>query len=90
MVLVLALFALVMARTDPRKGRMGNVLAAILVYVVYTNALGVGETLLHDGRVPLALGLWWVHAAFAICAGYLLMRRACNKPLLPRLRAASQ
>ncbi|MBW8054960.1 MAG: LPS export ABC transporter permease LptF [Nitrospira sp.] len=90
MVLVLALFALVMAHTDPRKGRMGNVLAAILVYVVYTNALGVGETLLHDGRVPLALGLWWVHAAFAIFAGYFLMRRARNKPLLPRLRAASQ
>jgi lipopolysaccharide export LptBFGC system permease protein LptF len=46
--------------------------------------------LLHDGRVPLALGLWWVHAAFAIVAGYFLMRRARNKPLLPRLRAASQ
>jgi lipopolysaccharide export system permease protein len=89
-VLILALLALAMAHTDPRKGRVGNVLAAVLVYFIYSNVLGVGETLLQDGRVPAVIGLWWVHAAFAVVAAYLLMRRAHNWPLLPRLRAVSR
>ncbi|MFQ6022041.1 MAG: LPS export ABC transporter permease LptF [Acidiferrobacterales bacterium] len=86
-VLVLAIFAFVLAHTDARRGRVANFFAAILVYFIYTNLIGIGETLLKDGRVPLALGLWWVHAAVGIVGVYLLARRVQNKPLfsLPKL-----
>ncbi|MDX1487670.1 MAG: LPS export ABC transporter permease LptF, partial [Acidiferrobacterales bacterium] len=57
-VLVLAIFALVLAHTDARRGRITNLIAAILVYFTYTNLLGVGETLLKSGRVAPAIGLW--------------------------------
>ncbi len=81
-VIVLALFAIVLAYTDPRRGRMSNLLAAILVYFIYANVLGIGETLIKEGTVPGRLGLWWVHAVLAAVGGYLLWRRANNRRLL--------
>lgn len=81
-VVLLAVLALVLAHTDARRGRVGNLLGAILIYFVYTNMLGIGETWLKDGSVPTAIGLWWVHGALAITTAYLLKRRMQNKPLL--------
>jgi lipopolysaccharide export system permease protein len=81
--LVLAAFALVLAHTDARRGRLGNLLAAILVYFTYSNLIGIGELLLKGGRLPTAIGLWWVHGALAAVVVFLLVRRAWNKPLLP-------
>lgn len=81
-VVLLALLALVLAHTDARRGRVGNLLGAILIYFIYTNMLGIGETWLKDGSVPTVIGLWWAHGALAIVIVYLLMRRVQNKPLL--------
>jgi lipopolysaccharide export LptBFGC system permease protein LptF len=36
------------------------------------------------GQEPLWLGLWWVHAIFALLAATLFNRRARGKTLLPR------
>jgi lipopolysaccharide export system permease protein len=87
-VTIFVLFAVVFAYTDPRRGRAITLIAAIVVYFVYTNLLGFGLALLRNGKVPMALGLWWVHAAAAGVAAYLLWRRLGNRPLfaLPRLR----
>lgn len=81
-VFVLAAFALVLAYTDPRRGRLTNLFAAILVYFIYSNLLGLGQTLIKKGVVPPALGLWWVHVGLALIAFYLFARRSANKPLL--------
>lgn len=59
--LVLTLLAVPLGRTPPRSGRYGRLGFAILVYVLYSNLLGVGRTLIEDGRLPSWLGLWWVH-----------------------------
>lgn len=82
-VLVLAAFALLLAHTDARRGRTGNLVAAVLVYYLYSNLLGVGQMLLKHGSLPPALGLWWIHGLFAASACYLLSRRAGNRPLVP-------
>ena len=81
-VIVLAVFALVLAHTDARRGRIANLLAAILVYFTYSNLLGVGDTLLKSERVAPAIGLWWVHVSMGTVAVYMLVRRAQNRPLL--------
>jgi lipopolysaccharide export system permease protein len=78
---ILAAFALVLAHTDARRGRLANLFAAVLVYFIYSNLLGLGETLLRKGQVPGGLGLWWVHAPFALLAAYFLARRNANRPL---------
>ena len=79
---MLAAFALVLGYTDPRRGRLTNLFAAILVYFIYSNLLGLGQTLIKKGVVPPALGLWWVHVGLALIAFYLFARRSANKPLL--------
>jgi lipopolysaccharide export system permease protein len=78
---VLAAYALVFAYTDARRGRMSNFFVAIVVYFVYSNLLGIGESMLQNGRVPLAAGLWWVHGGMALVAVYLLRQRLRNRPL---------
>ena len=83
-VVLLAVLALVLAHTDARRGRVGNLLGAILIYFVYTNMLGVGKTWLKDGSMPTVIGLWWVHGALAIIIAYLLTRRVQNKSLVAR------
>ena len=79
---VLALYAVVLAYTDVRRGRMSNLFVAIVVYFVYSNLLGIGETMLQNGRVPAAAGLWWVHGGMALVALYLLRQRAHDRPLI--------
>lgn len=92
MATVLVLFALVLAYTDPRRGRLSNLFAAILVYLIYSNLLALGQTLLKKGYVPWSAGLWWMHAGMLAIAIYLFARRSANRPLFawPRSpRAAS-
>ena len=81
--LLLTLFALVFAYTQPRRGRYSSLFVAIVAYFVYSNLLGVADAMLKRGRVPEDLGLWWVHAAFLAIGIYLFWRRANNLPLLP-------
>jgi lipopolysaccharide export system permease protein len=80
---VLVLFAMVMAYTDPRRGRMASFFSAVLVYFIYSNLLAYAETLLKRGRVPTTIGLWWVHALALSVAIYFFWRRHNNRPLLP-------
>lgn len=80
---LLALLAMVFAYTDARRGRYTGLFVAILIYFLYSNILGVGNILLKQGRVPPAVGLWWVHLLFLALAAYLLHRRANHRPLLP-------
>ena len=61
--LVLTLLAVPLGRAPPRSGRYGRLGFAILVFVLYSNMLGIGRSLLEDGHAPLWLGLWWVHGS---------------------------
>lgn len=82
LVVVLAFWGLLLAHTDIRRGRTGNIFAAILVYFIYSNLLGLGVTLIRKGQVPAPLGLWWVHLLMAGLVGYFLWRRWQGRPLL--------
>ena len=82
-VMILAVIALVLAHTDPRRGRFSNLFIAIFVFFLYSNLLGVAADMLDKGKTPMYLGLWWVHAQFAAIAAYLFWRRNNQLPLLP-------
>lgn len=83
MLFLLALLALALSYSHPRRGRYGGLFIAILVYFIYTNLLGFSDAMLKQGRIPMALGMWWVHAVFLVLAIHLLIRRTNNQPLIP-------
>lgn len=89
LVFVLAGFALVLAYTDARRGRLSNLFTAVLVYFLYSNLLGLGVTFLKKGQVPGPVGLWWVHLLFISVLVIWLARRVAHKPLWARARVAS-
>jgi lipopolysaccharide export system permease protein len=80
---LLALLALAFSYSHPRHGRYGGLFVAILVYFVYTNLLTFSDAMLKQGRIPPALGMWWVHGVFLALSIHLLVRRTNNQPLIP-------
>jgi len=81
-VFILAALALALSHSDPRRSRYYNLFIAIFLFFVYMQLLLVAETLSRRGQVPAPLGLWWVHAIFAVMAGYFLWRRSRGEPLI--------
>ena len=71
--LVLAVLAVPLARTEPRKGRFAGLASAVLVYLIYANLLAAGRGWIERGQVPEAAGLWWVHGLFLAAAGVMLV-----------------
>jgi len=63
--LLLAILALPLSYTTPRKGRYSKLALAILIYLIYSNLLGIGQTWVEKQKVPGWLGIWWVHG-FAV------------------------
>ncbi|MFP4683332.1 MAG: LPS export ABC transporter permease LptF [Ectothiorhodospira sp.] len=73
--LLLALLALPLAHTAPRKGRFARLALAVGVYVVYAQMQILAKDWFADGQLPPWLGMWWVHAVLGLLAVFLLMQR---------------
>jgi len=82
--LVLAMLAISLSRTTPRRGRFGKLFNAILAYIIYSNLLAVAQTWLERGVIPPWLGLWWVHLLF-VTAVLALFARHYGIGLLARV-----
>jgi lipopolysaccharide export system permease protein len=59
--LLLALLAVPLSKSSPRKGRYTGLFLGILAFVIYNNLLTVGRTALGKGEVSGLVGLWWAH-----------------------------
>ena len=71
---IVAFMALPLSRTDPRSGRYAKLALALVLYLVYSNFLGIGKTWIIQQKVPLWVGTWWVHLIAVIFTAYLLKR----------------
>ncbi|WP_374249156.1 LPS export ABC transporter permease LptF [Thermomonas sp.] len=58
--LAFALLAVPLARSAPRQSRHGALLLAFLAYLLGVFLMMLGTQWLAEGRLPLALGLWWL------------------------------
>ncbi len=74
--ILLAILALPLSYTTPRKGRYSKLALAILIYLIYSNLLGVGQTWVENNQVPQWLGIWWVHGFALLLIAYWLIRRS--------------
>lgn len=73
-VLMFVFIAIPLSKTPPRKGIYGRLLTGILVYVIYSQLLGMGKKWLAKGKIPPDLGLWWVHLILLTLLCYLWWR----------------
>jgi lipopolysaccharide export system permease protein len=74
-VLILALLAVPLAHTGPRQGRYGKLMFGVLVYLIYSQLMGLGQVWVARGVVSPQMGLWWVHALVLSGALWLIVRR---------------
>lgn len=65
---LLVLAALPLGRVDPRHGRHGRFVVALVVYVVYRQLLAAVQSGIESGSVSAFPGLWAVHLAFLVFA----------------------
>lgn len=73
---LLAVLALPLSYTTPRKGRYSKLALAILIYLIYSNLLGIGQTWVEKEKVPEWLGLWWVHGFAVVLIVYWWLKRS--------------
>lgn len=59
---ILAMLAVPLSTVRPRKSRYMMLLPAIIVYIVYIELLYMARHWVEQGQIPIALGMWWVHA----------------------------
>jgi lipopolysaccharide export system permease protein len=78
---VLTLLAIPMGYISPRSGRSFHLLAAILVYMIYSNLLSVAQAWVAQGKLTPWVGLWAVHLAMALVVVLLFKRRLSLSPL---------
>lgn len=64
--LLITLLAPLLAHANPREGRYGRIVLALLVYGVYINMLSIGQNWLERERLPLSAGLWWIHGLMVV------------------------
>ena len=66
LVFIVTLMAVPLSRVNPRQGRFLKLLPAILLYMAYLTILIAARGALEKGKIPPALGLWWVHGIFLV------------------------
>lgn len=86
-VFLLALLAVPLSHVGPRQGRYGKLVVGLVVYLMYSNLLGLGQTWIGNGTLPPFVGLWWIHAIVLAGALALIGRRMNWR--LPRRRAGA-
>jgi len=74
MVLTLTLVAVPLSRVNPRSGKFAKLLPAILLYIFYANFMFLGRDWIISGKVPVWLGMWWLHG-IVFLIGLLLVWR---------------
>jgi lipopolysaccharide export system permease protein len=73
--LIIVLMALPLSKTTPRSGRYSKLALGILLYLIYSNLLGIGKAWIAKGVVPYWIGTSWVHV-LGIIALYILLKRS--------------
>jgi lipopolysaccharide export system permease protein len=79
--IMLALLAIPMSYVNPRSARSFHLVAAVLVYMIYSNLLSIAQVWVAQSRLSPWVGLWPVHVAIGLVLTYLFYRRLSVVPL---------
>ncbi len=81
---ILTLIAVPLARVNPRQGKFGRLLPALLLYLGYYALLIIARSALEDGKVPASWGMWWLHLSGLLVGTVLILR---NRAMAQKFRA---
>ena len=87
LVMIMAVLAVPLSRTNPRQGRYAKMIPAVLLYIIYLVALQGVRGAIEDGKIEQAWAIWLVHPPFLILGLLLLGGRNWRRP---RKRAAPE
>lgn len=73
--MILALLAVPLSQRLPRQGRFGSLVVALLIYLLYSNAIHAGLIMMEQRGVVGGPGLWPLHGLVAAMACWLLLRQ---------------
>lgn len=73
--LLLAALAVPLSQTSPRQGQYLRLGIGLVIYIVVTNLINVGENWIEKGKVPAMLGYWWIYAILIVLIIFLLMQQ---------------
>ncbi len=79
----LVLLAIPLSYTNPRAGRSLNLIIAVLVFVIYMNAISVTQAWVQQGRLRFEIGVWAVHGAVFALTLLFFVRRVWLQRWLP-------
>ncbi len=74
MVLTLTLVGVPLSRVNPRAGKYAKLLPAIVLYIFYANFMFIARDWLSSGKIPVWLGMWWIHLVVAVIGLLLIWR----------------
>ncbi|MFT4257027.1 MAG: LPS export ABC transporter permease LptF [Pseudoxanthomonas sp.] len=72
--LAFALLTLPLARSSPRQARYGKIMLGFLIFLVATLLVNNGVVALGEGKLPAALGLWWLTLPLLAVAAWFYFR----------------
>lgn len=72
--LLLGLLALPLSSRKPRQGRYASIITALVLYLLYSNAIHGGLILMEQRNAMQGPGLWPIHGSLALLAALLLWR----------------
>lgn len=75
---LLGLLAVPLSARMPRQGRYGNIVLALILYLLYSNMVHAGLIVMEQRSAMSGPGLWPVHGGLALLVGLLLTRQWRN------------
>jgi lipopolysaccharide export system permease protein len=74
MVLTLTLVAVPLSRVNSRAGKFAKLLPAVIIYILYANFMFLARDAIVSGKIPLWIGMWWIHLLVVLLGLFLIWR----------------
>ncbi len=74
MVFTLTLVAVPLSRVNARAGKFAKLLPAVIIYILYANFMFLARNAIASGKIPLVIGMWWIHILVALLGLFLIWR----------------
>lgn len=75
-ILIMSLIAIPLSKVNPRQGRFAKLVPAIVVYIIYFNLITFSKRWIALGKLPSAIGTWWVHIVFLLIGIFLILKES--------------